>query len=260
MGFAVPIWDRSSRALARFATVVGVLPRQSRLARSKSLWLGIALALGTTAAFVPIKARLSPSSMPPRAVPAVMAAPTAPPARREAPTIRESHAAQTSSNTAKSADAKSPALPDRISQGATRTKDLNAERAQAVPPATLSGGVVSAAANATSVERALPDPNADDDANPGSSTAAPSFDRNNAVAALLTAASAASSCGSGDAVRTQFSVTFATSGRASLVVIDDDSLVGTRVGRCIARALLMSKVPAFNGNPVTVRFSASLPH
>jgi hypothetical protein len=80
------------------------------------------------------------------------------------------------------------------------------------------------------------------------------FDREAAVAALSSAASAASGCRkegdpSGVAI---VHVTFSNAGRATRAVVEGPPFAGTATGGCIAEMLRKAKVPPFGGDRVTV--------
>jgi predicted Zn finger-like uncharacterized protein len=93
-----------------------------------------------------------------------------------------------------------------------------------------------------------------------SKVAAAGFDKNAAVSALTSAASAASACKrpDGPTGTGKVSVTFAPSGRATNAVISGGSFAGTSVGGCIASVFRRARVPAFSGDPVTVSKSFSI--
>jgi predicted Zn finger-like uncharacterized protein len=87
-----------------------------------------------------------------------------------------------------------------------------------------------------------------------------SFNKGAAIAALSSAASAASGCkrpggptGGGRAI-----VTFAPSGRVTSANVQGGSFGGTSVGGCIASVFRRATVPAFSGSPVTVSKSFSI--
>jgi predicted Zn finger-like uncharacterized protein len=86
------------------------------------------------------------------------------------------------------------------------------------------------------------------------------FDKNAAVSALTSAASAAAACKrpDGPTGAGKVSVTFAPSGRATNAVISGGSFAGTSVGGCIASVFRRARVPAFSGDPVTVSKSFSI--
>jgi hypothetical protein len=90
--------------------------------------------------------------------------------------------------------------------------------------------------------------------------AAAGFDKNAAVSALTSAASAASACKrpDGPTGTGKVSVTFAPSGRATNAVISGGSFAGTSVGGCIASVFRRARVPAFSGDPVTVSKSFTI--
>ena len=88
---------------------------------------------------------------------------------------------------------------------------------------------------------------------PAASAGAP-FDRGAAVAALRTAAGAASSCrrGSDPSGTATVTVTFANSGRAINANVSGPPFAGTATGGCIAAAMRRARVPPFSGDRVTV--------
>jgi hypothetical protein len=86
----------------------------------------------------------------------------------------------------------------------------------------------------------------------------PRFDTKAARAALETSAAAASSCTSGvDPVEVQVTITFAASGKATSVEVGGDNAAKTPVD-CIVKAFEGATVPAFEGEPVTVKKKVSL--
>lgn len=87
------------------------------------------------------------------------------------------------------------------------------------------------------------------------------FDRDAAKTALAEAAAQAAQCGTGgtDADYARVAVTFVSSGKATLAVVEGDSPIrGTAAGSCVAAAMRSARVPAFSGERVTVRQTISL--
>jgi cytoskeletal protein RodZ len=83
---------------------------------------------------------------------------------------------------------------------------------------------------------------------------APPFDKSAAVAALNSAAGAASSCRQeGDPSGTAtVVVTFAPSGRVTSANLSGPPFAGTKTGGCIAARMRSAKIPAFSGSHMTV--------
>jgi hypothetical protein len=93
------------------------------------------------------------------------------------------------------------------------------------------------------------------------STGVASFNKGAAIAALGSAASAATRCkkpdgptGTGKAI-----VTFAPSGRVTSANVAGGSFGGTSVGGCVASVFRSARVPAFSGDAVTVSKSFTIP-
>jgi hypothetical protein len=87
------------------------------------------------------------------------------------------------------------------------------------------------------------------------------FDPAAASAALTAAAGAAAGCrtdSSEGAASVTVAVTFAPSGRVTTATIMGGQFAGTPVGGCIAQALRTAHVPAFDGDPVTVKKTVRL--
>jgi hypothetical protein len=89
----------------------------------------------------------------------------------------------------------------------------------------------------------------------------PAFDTSAAKSALEVAASNAGSCKTDDGPtgRGKVQITFSPDGHASGVNVTDGTFAGTGVGSCVARLFKAAHVPAFNGNPVTVSKSFTIP-
>ena len=88
---------------------------------------------------------------------------------------------------------------------------------------------------------------------PAAASTAP-FDRGAAIAALRSAAAAASSCrrGTDPSGTATVTVTFANSGRAINANVSGPPFAGTATGGCIAAAMRRARVPPFSGSRVTV--------
>ncbi|MBN2195055.1 MAG: zinc-ribbon domain-containing protein [Polyangiaceae bacterium] len=87
------------------------------------------------------------------------------------------------------------------------------------------------------------------------------FDKGAAVAALSSAASAATSCkrAGGPTGTGKVQVTFAPSGRVTSANVVGGAFGGTSVGSCVASAFRSARVPPFSGSPVTVSKSFTIP-
>lgn len=86
------------------------------------------------------------------------------------------------------------------------------------------------------------------------------FDRAAAVAALDAAADQARSCqqAGGPSGTARVKVVFAPSGEVSSASVDHPPFAGTPVGGCIASAFRTIRVPAFDGDPVTLEKSVGI--
>lgn len=84
------------------------------------------------------------------------------------------------------------------------------------------------------------------------------FDRNAAVATLSAASGAARSC-TGATGTGRVRVVFAASGKVSSAVVEGAPFGGTPQGECIAAIFRKAAVPAFDGSPVAVTKSVSIP-
>jgi predicted Zn finger-like uncharacterized protein len=167
-----------------------------------------------------------------------------------------------------------PALPAvepaavAVSTTAEPTEDLTFETAKAAPPAAPRDKPSSATAPSTLAARpqseAKPEPAAPvakeepkPEPTPAREPAAePSgpFDRSAAAVALTSSAAQASACrkeGDPSGVASVV-VTFAPSGRVTSANISGPPFAGTPTGGCIAAALRKARVPAFEGDRVTV--------
>ncbi len=87
------------------------------------------------------------------------------------------------------------------------------------------------------------------------------FDKGAAAAALTSAASAATSCKrpDGPTGTGKVMVTFAPSGRVTTANVTGGAFGGTSVGGCIASVFRSARVPPFEGAPVTVSKSFTIP-
>jgi len=87
------------------------------------------------------------------------------------------------------------------------------------------------------------------------------FDKGAASAALSSAASAATSCKrpDGPTGTGKVLVTFAPSGRVTTANVTGGGFGGTSVGGCVASVFRSARVPAFQGSPVTVSKSFTIP-
>lgn len=86
------------------------------------------------------------------------------------------------------------------------------------------------------------------------------FDRAAAEAALERAASQARSCQQpgGPSGTARVKVVFAPSGEVDSASVDNPPFAGTPVGGCIATAFRALRVPAFDGDPVTLEKSVEI--
>ena len=84
------------------------------------------------------------------------------------------------------------------------------------------------------------------------------FNRGAAVAALNAASVAAKSC-AGQVGTGRVRVVFSPSGAVSSATVDGAPFAGTPQGGCIAGAFRAAKVPPFEGSPVTVSKSVTIP-
>ena len=89
----------------------------------------------------------------------------------------------------------------------------------------------------------------------------PEFDKTAAAAALAAAAADAASCkAEGDPSGVaRVAVTFAPSGRVTSAVVSGPPFAGTTTGGCIARKLRGASVPPFDGSPVIVNRTVTIP-
>lgn len=95
---------------------------------------------------------------------------------------------------------------------------------------------------------------------PSSGGGGKAFDVGAAKSALAAAAGQVSSCKSGDGPTGagKVQVTFAPSGRVTNARVISGPFGGTTVGGCVARTFRGAKVPAFDGDPVTVAKSFNI--
>ncbi len=155
------------------------------------------------------------------------------------------------------APAVEPAADDDVTFETTPTKTV----ARVTAPETKTSTEAAAApvANPAAIADAKPEPAApvvkeEPQAPPPSDEPAGPFDRAAAAAALTSSAALASSCrkdGDPSGVASVV-ITFAPSGRVTSANISGPPFAGTPTGGCIAAALRKARVPAFDGDRVTV--------
>ena len=85
------------------------------------------------------------------------------------------------------------------------------------------------------------------------------FDKAAAKEALNSAATKASSCGSGGGAKGKVQLTFANSGKVSSAEITEGPFAGTPAGKCALRHFKAARIPAFSGPPQTVAKSFKIP-
>jgi hypothetical protein len=120
---------------------------------------------------------------------------------------------------------------------------------------------VHAAVTPPPVERPAPPPPTPPPAAPPPSGGGGSFDQGAARAALSAAAATAAGCKQPDdpSGGARVSVVFSTSGRVSSAQVTGGPFQGTKTGACIAGAFRGVSVPAFEGDPVSVTKSVTIP-
>jgi predicted Zn finger-like uncharacterized protein len=202
--------------------------------------LGV-LALGAAAAFLLVKPTEAPSAAP--SVETAAAAPTPPP--KPVPTEPKQ------------------AEPPKAEEPAPVAAAPSASAAPAAPAETAAAPTKPAEAGRPATGRPAgdkKDPPKKEEPAPAPAGGGAGFDKGAAVAALNTAASAASSCKrpGGPTGPGRVSVTFAPSGRATNATVSGGSYGGTPVGGCIASVFRSARVPAFSGDPVTVSKSFNI--
>ncbi len=249
---AVPARPRDTSEVASAIAAPGAAG-----ARPTRNWLAAGLILVGAAGLMLAVSQLSKSSgsdQPDAVQPAAVAGDaaaagptTAPsPTRSASPTAEDpkkktpASATDTEKDKAKAA----PAAPAQPAGGALAgTSNEKSETSTGAPPA---GGTAPAKTTAATTPVAKTE-------KPAGAGAAP-FDRGAAVAALRTAAGAASSCrrGSDPSGTATVTVTFANSGRAINANVSGPPFAGTATGGCIAAAMRRARVPPFSGDRVTV--------
>lgn len=97
-------------------------------------------------------------------------------------------------------------------------------------------------------------------ATPGATAPTGEISRSAASRAINGLARAAASClgDDDDATQVPVSVTFASSGRVTSARLNGGPLLGTAAGSCLAAALRGATVPAFEGEPVTVKLNVTI--
>lgn len=90
---------------------------------------------------------------------------------------------------------------------------------------------------------------------------APEFDRGAAATALAAAAGAAKGCSTpgGPTGTVRVRVVYAPTGKISSAQVEGAPIAGTPVGGCIAAAFRGASIPPFDGSPVSVSKSVSIP-
>lgn len=94
---------------------------------------------------------------------------------------------------------------------------------------------------------------------PRAKPVAAQFDKAAAKEALNSAATKASSCGSGGGAKGKVQLTFANSGKVSSAEITEGPFAGTAAGKCALRHFKSARIPAFSGPPQTVAKSFKIP-
>jgi cytoskeletal protein RodZ len=193
--------------------------------------------------------------------PAAEAAPLAPAAVE---TALPQNAPEPSALPAQSAALASSTAPPAKTPGASAVSALKAEpserartEARTVAESALPSG---AKADSVSVETAVETDASPEPAEPEAPPAGP-FDKTAAAQALQATATQASACRKeGDPTGVaSVVVTFAPSGRVTSATITGPPFAGTSTGGCIAAALRKTKIPAFDGDRVTVSKTVVIP-
>jgi hypothetical protein len=160
-----------------------------------------------------------------------------------------------------------PALPAPSPRGEAPAVAENAPSAEAVislddapegaPSTSPAAEVASAFASAPSAESKP----SGSTLKPSKSAALPAFDSALANSAINEAARRAAACRSGSDPQgvAMVMLKYAPSGRVTTAVIEGGPFAGTTAGGCIAMAFRGAHVPAFSGEPVTVRKSVTYP-
>jgi hypothetical protein len=94
---------------------------------------------------------------------------------------------------------------------------------------------------------------------PRAKPVAAQFDKAAAKDALNSAATKASSCGSGGGEKGKVQLTFANNGKVSNAQITEGPFAGTAAGKCALRHFKAAHIPPFSGPPQTVAKSFKIP-